>query len=737
MTVPVQSTYIAYTYSGSATFDFPFRILSTSDLIVSRNSLLATHGVDYSISGVGDPAGGTITWLTTIVAGDSITLRRSIKLERTTDYQTNGDFQADVVNPDFDRLWMAIQDVLYGGVERFLRAPLGETFNELASAAARAGTVQGYDTNGQPVPVAALSGSSFQFGVPFIDNFVGNGVQTVFPLSATPGLQKNLQVMQGATWQNNGDDFTWSAASPLQITFATAPPNLVKGQIYYTQALPVGTADLESTINSLDSSKVVFQPAGVGAVATTDQAKLRERVSIFDFMSPAQIADYKGRTSALDHTTAFNIAISAVMVLGASVELYLPAGILHLTSTITGSGAISFVGVGHAGQGTTGSSAANQGTLIKFNHTGFGVTWSGSGLTVSKLGWYRPQTAPGGGWTPLASNYDWNLSTTDTTFDDFLIWGSAKGIILNSGGRLRIKNPKGQCFNNAITIVSATDSCYMEGAAHFWPIWSQDSNVKAYMQANLTTLVTKRCDGFFAGQFFSIWHKRMWSAEHDSSGDSTNLKCTAMYSDAGGDGFVVETGTNGVSAQIGKFNHLGDAAAGGASVGCGIQLKGTNAQIDVDSMFVTGAYNNALRNSDGTGNSLRVQSLYMTSWNQGNGGFGGCDVGGTGNTTFIGPCASIGTAAAGSTNPFTGTSQTQGLWKRVNFSALTTSGAGLLSIPHGLGYAPQSADVFIGGSNGYKANVISIDATNINVAVYNGTGTLNSTAVSGSMNTYY
>ncbi len=77
-------------------------------------------------------------------------------------------------------------------------------------------------------------------------------------------------------------------------------------------ASPVLTADIAKNselIASSGSSLVGYMPAGTGAVATTVQGKLREGVSVFDFMTPAQITDVQNRTFLVDVTAALNAAI--------------------------------------------------------------------------------------------------------------------------------------------------------------------------------------------------------------------------------------------------------------------------------------------------------------------------------------------------------------------------------------------------------------------------------------------
>jgi len=84
-----------------------------------------------------------------------------------------------------------------------------------------------------------------------------------------------------------------------------------------------------------------YLPSGAGAQPTDIQTVLRERISVFRFMSPAQIADVKARTMALDVTAAVNLAIAEQVARNG--VLYVPAGtykIIPATSTTDESGAI-------------------------------------------------------------------------------------------------------------------------------------------------------------------------------------------------------------------------------------------------------------------------------------------------------------------------------------------------------------------------------------------------------------
>lgn len=495
-----------------------------------------------------------------------------------------------------------------------------------------------------------------------------------------------------------------------------------------------GTTTLASDLASTSgSSLVAFLQSGTGAVARTVQSKLRDTVSIFDFMTTAQIADYQGRTASLDHTSAFNTARTAVSAAGGARKLVLPAGILNLTSTITHAGSFEMEGAGHSGQDTTADATDNQGTLIKLNHTGVGFDVSDGGLTVRDLGWYRPQTAPGGGWTPYASDWDFQLATTDSYFENVLAWGSRKGIVLNAGGRLRVKGLLGQFFLAGIKVVLASDKCVFDDI-HLWPVWSQNANVKSNMLANYIAMELQDCDNPMVSNYFSIWARKSISLSQGAAGSTRKLNGVNIDMDEGSAGICVESGTTGVTAQLTNVSHQSDSTA---SNGCSVELDGASAIISIDGLNSTASNISAIRNEDGTDNRLTVSRLYMTGWNQANGSHTGASLAGSGNELCIIGKAVIGTASAGSTNAFGGAGQKQGLWARGTKSG-TTAADGRISAAHALGYAPGTADAKIVGALPYVVNVESVDATNINLFVTDGAGVaLASTAVNLNWWAYY
>ena len=73
---------------------------------------------------------------------------------------------------------------------------------------------------------------------------------------------------------------------------------------------------------------VTYLPSGTGAVATSVQAKLRQIVSAWDFMTSAQITDCSARTGALDVTAAVQAAIDSLTNGG---RVVFPPGVYDVT----------------------------------------------------------------------------------------------------------------------------------------------------------------------------------------------------------------------------------------------------------------------------------------------------------------------------------------------------------------------------------------------------------------------
>lgn len=242
MPVSNTNTYTVSTANGVTTvFPYNFTLLSAGDLVVTVAGVVVTTG--FTVSGVGDAAGGNITFSVAPANGAIVLRERVVALTRSTDYQYVGSLSSEVLDADFDRIWLALQRA-NREASRALKLPLGH-----------AGSAE----------VPALVANAYPRA-----NSAGTGIEWV------PGPE-----ISGTTQSNLVD----------------------------------------------------FLQSGAGAVGRTAQAKMRDRLCIFDFMTTAQIADVQSGAAVLDHTAAMDAALNEAVA--RKGILYLPAGRYKISSSLS------------------------------------------------------------------------------------------------------------------------------------------------------------------------------------------------------------------------------------------------------------------------------------------------------------------------------------------------------------------------------------------------------------------
>lgn len=102
---------IQYVADGTlTTYEFPFVIFTNTDIQVYLNDILQTHET-YTVSGVKNTNGGSITFIAPPPNGTIITITRDLSIERTTDFQEGGALRADTLNDEFDYQTACLQQV--------------------------------------------------------------------------------------------------------------------------------------------------------------------------------------------------------------------------------------------------------------------------------------------------------------------------------------------------------------------------------------------------------------------------------------------------------------------------------------------------------------------------------------------------------------------------------------------------------------------------------------------------
>lgn len=109
MTVAATASYVAYVADGATTtYAFPFYLFDATHLQVYVGGALSTA---YTVSGVGVPAGGSITFYVAPPANQLVQLFNALPLAQPTSYPAGAAFPAAAHEAALDRLCLQLQRV--------------------------------------------------------------------------------------------------------------------------------------------------------------------------------------------------------------------------------------------------------------------------------------------------------------------------------------------------------------------------------------------------------------------------------------------------------------------------------------------------------------------------------------------------------------------------------------------------------------------------------------------------
>ncbi len=110
MTLAVQAGRNDYIGNASTTaFFYTFRIINTGDIGVFLDGSQQTLTTHFTLSGVGNANGGTVTFLTAPGTDVAVLLLRTQPLKQGSDYIPNESFPAERIESDLDKLSMQVQ----------------------------------------------------------------------------------------------------------------------------------------------------------------------------------------------------------------------------------------------------------------------------------------------------------------------------------------------------------------------------------------------------------------------------------------------------------------------------------------------------------------------------------------------------------------------------------------------------------------------------------------------------
>lgn len=110
MTVPSSTNRVDAVGNGVTTnFPVPFRFLLASDLVVTINGVTQILSTNYSVSGAGDPAGGSITFTVAPANTTKVVIRNIPPATQLVDFVNNITVLESVLDGALDKLTILIQ----------------------------------------------------------------------------------------------------------------------------------------------------------------------------------------------------------------------------------------------------------------------------------------------------------------------------------------------------------------------------------------------------------------------------------------------------------------------------------------------------------------------------------------------------------------------------------------------------------------------------------------------------
>lgn len=242
MTVSSTTSRADYNGNGATTaFTIPFYVLDTTHVQVIRTQIstgLSTTlalTTDYTVTLGG--ASSTLVMLAAPTADQRLSILRNVPTTQTTHYVENDPFPASSHEQALDKLTMEVQQLAEAQSRALTLSPAASGTNATLPTPVGAAII-GWTAAGDALTNYDQRSlvTSVVYGTAQGDVFTGDGVQSAFTLSNSPGALYNLDVSIGGVTQTPGVDFLWTSGTTLTTT--SPVPAGVSMYVRYMQALP-------------------------------------------------------------------------------------------------------------------------------------------------------------------------------------------------------------------------------------------------------------------------------------------------------------------------------------------------------------------------------------------------------------------------------------------------------------------------------------------------------------------
>lgn len=252
-----------------------------------------------------------------------------------------------------------------------------------------------------------------------------------------------------------------AALAPNAVTAAKIAPSAVGAAAVAGGVL---TDSHIAAAAAISSAKLTVTAAIADAQPRSVMDRLRERVSIFDVMSPSERADVVSGSPVLDHTSAFNKIIASCVSAGIR-EYTIPAGVYRVAGTILGGANVYGVGPAAGAPNLASQYSA------RINH----VPASGSVDFYQQAGTYPAYVAAGGFRNVSIQASPSGFSRRCLSYDNFLgadvthleIWGAWTDAPICLKGYMNARFHRIRILNTTTTETAAAVRLLSWGGEHY------------------------------------------------------------------------------------------------------------------------------------------------------------------------------------------------------------------------------------------------------------------------------
>ncbi len=211
----------------------------------SGNSVLLNN-TQYSISGIGNANGGTVTYPLSgspIATGTSLTMIRILAYQQLTDLINQGGYYPDVVEAALDYLTMLTQQLTEAQNRALSLAVETDGSISVILPVPQANYLIAWNSGGNGltnISPNTLSGL-VSYGTWASMTFNGDGVTTDFTLTSDPLVAANIDAAVGSAVQRAGIDYIYLGSNTVRFA---SPPPVGTNNVYmrWGSVLPVGSA---------------------------------------------------------------------------------------------------------------------------------------------------------------------------------------------------------------------------------------------------------------------------------------------------------------------------------------------------------------------------------------------------------------------------------------------------------------------------------------------------------------